>query len=67
MAVAVAVVAAEAEAVAVLTAMLEMIQTAIFIWLGKSYSSRVAEGASRLLTNPENPGGHPSGFSESTP
>ena len=52
---AVAAVAAEAVAVAVLTAMLEIIQIAILIWLGKSYSSRVAEGASRLLTNPENP------------
>ena len=53
---AVAVVAAEVVAVTVLTAMLEIIQIAILIWLGKSYSSRVAEGASRLLTNPENPG-----------
>ena len=49
-------VAAEVVAVTVLTAMLEIIQIAILIWLGKSYSSRVAEGASRLLTNPENPG-----------
>ena len=40
---AVAAVAAEAVAVAVLTAMLEIIRIEILIWLGKSYSS----GASR--------------------
>ena len=64
---AVAVVAAEVVAVTVLTAMLEIIQIAILIWLGKSYSSRSPEGGRRLLTNPENPGHTPSGFSESTP
>ena len=40
MAVAVAVVAAEAVAVAVLTAMLEILQIEILIWQRKSYSSR---------------------------
>ena len=53
---AVAVAVAEAVAVAVLTAMLEIITIAILIWLGKSYSSRVAGGGAVCLRIRRTPG-----------